>query len=696
VQASAVPQAARVDSARILAADQEPGQWLSYGRTYDEQHYSPLDQINDQNVSELGLAWSIDLPTNQPVESTPLFIDGVLYVASPWSRVRAVDARTGQVIWEYDPKVPGEWNVNVCCGPDLRGVAAWNGKIIFGTMDGRLIALNAKTGEKIWEIKATPDGWPYAITGAPRVANGKLYIGEAGGEFGVRGYMDCYDAETGKHLWRWWTVPGDPKLGFENPQMEKAAKTWSASSEWWNLGGGGPVWDGITYDPKTNLVMFGTGNASPWSATARDPGKGDNLYTSTIIALDADTGEYRWHYQTTPWDTWDYDAGQQLTIVDLELNGQMRHVVMQANKNGFFYMLDAKTGELLAAKAYTGMNWSTGVDMKTGRPIEVPAARFNVTDEDWNMLPGPAGAHGWQSMSWSPKTRLVYLPVTEQYWPFGPDKDFKPVKGSRNLGVALPGQKYYDAHPDAPHGTMASFEAWDPVKMQVVWKSEPRYTDAVGVQVTSGTLATGGNLVFHGNLPDKEFAAYRATDGAKLWSFDAQTPVMPGAISYEVDGVQYVAVTVGGPVDGGYYAPNYARLLVFKRGGTAKLPPTTTYVQPPIADVQQFASAEAVAHGEEIYTNNCALCHGGAVGRSTFPDLRRSAALYDQDVFDSIVLGGARAENGMGSFRGRLTEDDTKAIRGYVISLARQALAAPPAPAPALGMHGEAISAKKP
>ncbi len=658
---------AQVDMQRLLNADQEPGQWLSYDRTFDAQHYSPLDRINENNVGELGLAWYIDLPTNQNIETTPLMIDGVLYVTLPWSKVMAVDARTGEQLWLHDPKVAGAWNINLCCGVDNRGAAAWKGRILFGTLDGRLIALDAKTGDEVWSTKVTPDERRYSITGAPRVANGMVFIGSAGGEFDVRGHIDAYDAETGKRLWRFWTVPGDPAQGFENDTMEMAATTWKTPG-WWIGGGGGTVWDAITYDPVNDLVMFGTGNGTPGDAMRRDAGGGDNLFMTSIVALHARDGSYGWHYQPTPWETWDYDTGQQLTLMELPINGGKRRVVAQASKNGFFYLLDPANGKLLAAKPYTDVNWAKGVDLETGRPVEVPEARPNVTGKVFNLAPGPAGGHAWQSMSYSPKTGLVYIPATTHWQLTGP------------LEAR---QKYLADNPNTPTGFTGRLMAWDPVQQREVWRSEEFINPSGGVQVTAGALATGGNLVFHGNLPKREFAAYRATDGERLWSFDTKTAVLASPISYELDGRQYVAIAVGGPVPGGYYAPNGARLLVFGLGGTTVLPELPPFTQRPIAPPPQFADAATIQRGAAVFEEQCQTCHGrNGAARSTFPDLRRSPALENQQLMDTIVLDGVLAERGMASFREYLKEGDTVALRAYLISVAAAAVEAAPAGAP--------------
>jgi len=652
-------QPASVDQERLLNADADIGNWLTYGRTYQEQRFSPLDQINDNNIDQLGLAWSLELPTNQNVESTPLAIDGVLYLTLPWSRVVAVDGATGEQLWLYDPKVPGEWNINVCCGFDNRGAAAYEGKIIFGTLDGRLIALDAGTGQPVWSVQATPEG-RYSITGAPRVADGKVFIGSAGGEFDVRGHIDAYDVNTGERLWRFYTVPGNPADGFEDDTQAMIAETWIEEG-WWEKGPGGTVWDAITYDPQTDLVIFGTGNGAPWDAVDRDAGQGDNLFLSSIVAVHADDGTYAWHYQETPWETWDYDTGQQLMLLDMEVDDQMRHVVTQASKNGFFYVLDAATGEFLSGENYTEVNWATGINKETGRPFIVPEARYNVANAVFNLVPGPAGGHAWQPMSYSPQTGLIYIPATT-HWTLVGDFDAR--------------AQHLEENPNARQSFTGRLVAWDPVNQREVWRGEEQINPRGGVQVIGGALATAGNIVFNGNLPNQEFVAYRATDGERLWSFDTKTAVFPGAISYLVNGEQFVAIAVGGPVQGGYYAPNGARLLVFKLGGEESIPDLPAFTQRPIAPPEQFASADVISAGGRAFEANCATCHAHGVGRgrSSFPDLRRTPALHSKELFDNIVLGGQLSANGMASFSEYIDAGDTEAIRAYIVSLAEEAL----------------------
>jgi quinohemoprotein ethanol dehydrogenase len=400
-------QAGTVNAARITNADREPGQWLSAGRTYDEQRFSPLTQITTDNVAQLGLAWFADLDTNRGQEASPLVIDGVLYVTSSWSKVFAFDARTGKPLWRYDPKVPSAWGINGCCDVVNRGLAAWAGNIYLASYDGRLIALNARTGKSVWDVNTIDRSKPYTSTGAPRIANGKVIIGNGGSEIGVRGYVSAYDARDGKLLWRFYTVPGDPAKPYENEQMRAAASTWNGDL-YWKLGGG-TVWDGIAFDPTTNLVYFGTANGTPWVAEARSPGGGDNLFTNSIVAVNVDTGAYAWHYQTTPAETWDYDATSPFVIADLDYTSGKRRALMQADKNGFFYALDAATGKLLSADKFTTVTWASHVDMQTGRPVEIPEARFGLTGKPAIVQPGAQGAHSWHPMTYSRRTHLVYF-----------------------------------------------------------------------------------------------------------------------------------------------------------------------------------------------------------------------------------------------------------------------------------------------
>lgn len=383
-----------VDDTRLLAADETPGDWLSYGRNYQEDRYSPLDQITKSNVNGLGLAWSINLGTTRGIEATPLVVDGIMYLTGPWSVVYAIDAREGEILWIYDPEVPKEHGEKACCDVVNRGVALYKGMVFVGSLDGRLIAMDATSGEEIWEIVTVDQTQAYTITGAPRVVDGKVIIGNGGAEYGVRGYVTAYDALSGEQLWRFYTVPGNPADGFENQAMEEAAKTWTG--EWWTMGGGGTAWDAMAYDPELNLLYIGVGNGTPWNREVRSPGGGDNLYLSSIVALNPDNGELEWHYQTTPGDSWDFTATQHIILADLEIEGSLRKVLMQAPKNGFFYVIDRANGEFISAEPYVYTNWASEVDDETGRPVETPFSRYLDANADggrWSQL----AANGIQS-----------------------------------------------------------------------------------------------------------------------------------------------------------------------------------------------------------------------------------------------------------------------------------------------------------
>ncbi|MEK7266326.1 MAG: PQQ-dependent dehydrogenase, methanol/ethanol family, partial [Pseudomonadota bacterium] len=466
------PAVAGIDAAAIIAADDNPGEWLSHGRTYSEQRFSPLDQVSSANVGELGLAWAFDLGVSRGIEVTPIVHNGVMYVTGSWNIVTALDAKTGATLWSFDPEVDRSRASVMCCDIVNRGVAIWGGRIFTGTIDGRLIALDAKTGAKVWDVNTIDKTEPYSITGAPRVVKGKVLIGNGGAEYGVRGYISAYDADSGKMLWRFYTVPGDPADGFENAAMETAAKTWNG--EWWKLGGGGTVWDSMAYDPDLDLLYIGVGNGSPWNQRLRSPGGGDNLFLSSIVALKPDTGEYVWHYQTTPGETWDYTATQHIILADIEIGGAARKVLMQAPKNGFFYVLDRATGELLSAKNFVPLTWATGVDSATGRPIENPAARWPGSAPSF-QLPGPLGAHNWHPMSFSPRTGLVYIPAQEIPFVFADDANFTEKNSGWNTGAAFIAGAFpsEEAMKIALRAMMKGrLLAWDPVKQEARWSVE--------------------------------------------------------------------------------------------------------------------------------------------------------------------------------------------------------------------------------
>ena len=665
--------AANVSQQRLLDAENEPGQWMMVGGTYEERHYSPLDEINRDNVSELNLAWYADYDVNLSQQGTPLYIDGVIYVSTAWSMVNAFDARTGELLWHYDPQTNREIVTKVCCGIVNRGIAAYEGKIYLGTLDGYIVAINANTGVEEWrKLTVDPDA-QYTITSAPRIIKGQVLIGNSGSEKTARGYLGAYDAQTGEDLWRVYTVPGNPELGFETPQMEMAAATWSG--QWWELGGGGTVWDAIVYDELNDLVIFGTGNGTPWDQRARDPEGGDNLFVASILAVDADTGEYAWHYQTTPGDTWDYDAMSPMMLLDLEVDGVERHVVAQPNKNGFFYMLDAGTGELLRGYPFTEVNWATGIDMDTGRPIEVPEARYDF-ENIYNLVPGVQGGHGWHANAWNPDTGYIYIATQRAYFAMQSDANFTPNPTGNNLAINMGANfTYYRDNPDAPREFVGYVSAWDPVTGEEVWRGEENDGP------TGGVLSTGGGLVFSGGGNNtNEFRAYDTVSGEKLWSFDTQTGMVAAPITFEMDGKQYIAASVGINQAGNYFAPNYSRLLVFGLGGDAQLPQPLTYTPRELNPPALTASQDVVTTGGQLYGQYCSVCHGtgGQQRGANFPNLMVSPMLHSQDAFDQVVLEGIRADKGMVSFADQFSDEESEAIRWFIVAQAIDALNATP------------------
>ncbi len=671
---------AQVDDARLVAGSPDGADWLSYGRTMDEQRFSPLTQVSDQNVSQLGLDWFSDLETARGQEATPIVVDGVMYVSTAWSMVKAFDAATGKKLWEYDPQVPRSKLVDVCCDAVNRGVAVYKGRVYVATLDGRLVALNADTGKVLWDKLTIPKGSPMSITGAPRIVKGKVLIGAAGAEYIVRGYLAAFDAESGKEAWHFYTVPGDPSKPFEGKHLEAAAKTWAPGA--WKNGGGGTVWDSITYDPKTDLVYFGTANAEPWNPNARGGKAGDSLYTASIVAIKPDTGEYVWHFQQTPEDRWDYDSTQQIIATDLPINGKPTRVVMHAPKNGFFYVLDAKTGKFLSGKPFAKtITWASGLDPVTGKPNINPEARYELTGKPFIGLPGAIGAHSWQPMSYSPKTGLVYIPTNEVAQPyFAAPKDWKPGKVGFQLGLdqgklGMPADPVVRAA--AAAGTTGALVAWDPVAGKARWTVEHRGPS------NGGTLATAGNLVFQGTAGG-EFRAYTADSGKQLWSFATQTGVIAAPMTYAVKGQQYVAILVGWggvlDVSAGILAGksgsvrNISRLLVFKLGSKGQLPPPPPDAQrvldPPPFIASNAAKADA---GASPYQNSCSVCHGdSAIAGGLNPDLRHSAALGNAKLWQQIVHDGLLSANGMVGWKDQYNAAQIENIRQFVIRRANE------------------------
>jgi alcohol dehydrogenase (cytochrome c)/quinohemoprotein ethanol dehydrogenase len=664
-----------VDAERVAKADSEPENWLLHGRTTSEQRYSPLNQINESNIGQLGLAWYFDLDTSRGQQASPIIVDGLMYTTSAWSKVQALDAVSGELKWQFDPKISKEWDVKSCCGVQNRGAAVWRGRVYVGTIDGRLIALDAATGKVDWEVQTTDPSGNYSITGAPRIAKGKVIIGNGGAEYLVRGYVTAYDAETGEQAWRFYVVPGNPADGFESDAMEMAAATWTG--EWWKLGGGGTAWDSFAYDPDLDLFYIGTGNGSPWSRTLRSPGGGDNLFLASIVAVRPDTGEYVWHYQTVPGDTWDYTAVQHMILAELMIGGRERKVIMQAPKNGFFYVLDRETGELLLAEKIMPANWASHIDIETGRPVETPDARYDETGVAKKITPGPDGSHNWHPMSYSPDTGLVYIPAQQIPMVYRLDENFSVQPIGVNLGV-----NYWDPQDEfteLPAGFGPEFQghllAWNPVTRQEAW----RVTHTTFYN--GGVLSTAGNLVFQGNT-DEELVAYNALSGERLWSAPTQTGVIAPPVSFSVNGEQYIALVAGwggaaplimGPeINPDSTMRNISRVLAFKLGANLQLPPLpprSARISPP----EDIGSEAQILAGSSLYERNCAGCHGiTAVSGGVLPDLRHSAITTDAAAWRSIVRDGSRQDKGMVSFAAVLSEDEAEAIRMFVIRRANE------------------------
>lgn len=667
--------AASVTEDRLVNTIQEPGIWLSHGRDYSEQRFSPLAQINRDNVKNLGLDWYHEFPSKRGLEATPLVIDGVLYTTGTWNRVYAFDAKTGKALWNFDPKVDRNIGVKICCDAVNRGLAAWGNKLYMGTLDGRLIALDQKTGSLAWSVQTTDPEKYYSITGAPRVVKGKVLIGNGGGEFGVRGYFSAYDAENGDQVWRFYTVPDNPSKETD-PLMKKISATWSG--EWWKLGGGGTAWDSMAYDPELDLLYVGVGNGSPWNREIRSNGEGDNLFLSSIVAVRPDTGEYVWHYQTTPGDEWDYTATQHMILATLKIDGKDRKVLMQAPKNGNFYVLDRETGEFISGKNYVKVNWMTGFD-NNGRPQIVPEARYSSTGETWLAFPSGFGGHNWQPMSFNPETGLVYFPTREMSFPYIPDTNFDPGPKKVNVGADL-NSASMPQDPAIKAAIKASIKgrliAWDPVQQEEVWGVDQP------VPWNGGTLSTSGGLVFQGD-GQGYFKAFDAHTGKEMWSWFAQTGIVAAPVSYSVNGKQYVAVmagwggalpmVVGGELLSESLASKTNRLLVFSLDGKAQLPPFKQVTKPltPPADTADSATIEL---GKMGYHQFCGTCHGdSAVSGGVVPDLRY-ALPWTFDNWENIVLKGLYSSNGMVAFGDVIDSKEAQAIKSYVIHRAHQSL----------------------
>jgi quinohemoprotein ethanol dehydrogenase len=684
-----------LDTARILAESASGKEWPTYGGTYDEQRFSPLAGITPANVGMLGVAWTYEFPTTQGVEATPLVVDGVIYVSGPWSVVAALDAKSGKVLWQYDPQVSRERLVKGCCDAVNRGVAVYEGRVFIGVYDGRLEALDAKTGQLLWSTQTFDQSKPYTITGAPRVVKGKVLIGNGGAEFGVRGYVSAYDVKSGKLAWRFYTTPNPAKKPDGAASDEAFARfanaTWGDHGAWQTDGGGGTVWDSIVYDSVNDSVLIGVGNASPWNAKVRDPeGNGDNLFLSSIVALEPETGRYKWHFQEVPREQWDYTATQSIVLADLPIgrDGAMQRVVMHAPKNGFFYVLDAKTGKFISGKPYAPLNWATGLDAN-GRPIVNPQAR-DIPPEGFVIYPGPPGAHNWPPMAYNPKTGLVYIPVERNEQTLLPAEPGLSGKTNWNLGYNMAA----GIPEHLPKGALAELQkaqgggllAWDPVKQEARWSLD------LGSHANGGILTTSTGLVFQGTKMGL-FRAYDAASGKVLWETNLKRGVTAPSVTYQVDGEQYVAVATGwgsswGLNHGLFWKEKVTRvpgrLVVLKLGAKGTIPDNAPSAIEASPKAPAFGDEKLVKVGYQLYAQNCMVCHGPMVQSSgVLPDLRWSGIAADKGAWHAVVIEGALRSNGMVSFANNLTPEQAEAIRAYVLDQAWMAVANGDASAPA-------------
>lgn len=661
--------------AQPISANSKDVDWPQHGLSHMEQRFSPLHQVTDRNVGKLRLDWYMDVPSiDDGLAATPIIENGIIYMTSSFANVFAVDGKTGELIWKFSPgTTSGASFSNSWASRVNRGVAVLDGRVFVATPDCRLIAIHATEGTKLWEKQTCDPSAEYSITGAPRVAKGKVFIGNGISDFGARGYVSAYDAASGDLIWRFWNVPGNPEEGdYENEAMEMAAKTWA---DGWAKNGGGSAWDAIVYDEEFNQLYFGTDSSIPYNPEVRSPGGGDNLFTNSIIAVDADTGKYKWHYQTVPNDAWDYNAASHIILADIKISGKKRKVLMQAPKNGFFYVIDRKNGKLISAEPYIGVNWASHIDLKTGRPVESPSARYYKNKSlRADLTPSLLGGHNWHPMSYNKKTGLVYIPAHEL-------KTSYYINPNAALGGVMFDWYGDDLNEDKTDlksevkGKIGRLIGWDPVKGKAKWQVDHE------LPMNGGVMSTAGNLVFQGTATGS-FNAYAADTGKKLWSYDVQASVQAPPVTYKIDGKQYVLASVGGGGIARFMIPLYgtgkkalgpSRLVAFSLEGEAALPPprkvSNVVPKPPV----KTSSVELIKRGEQIFEEAaCGLCHGSVAqgrrpGNTSVKDLRYMTPEVHSE-FKNIVLGGAFRPLGMLPFEGVLTEEDVDALYAYIVS----------------------------
>lgn len=698
-QEPAVGEVGGIDLER-LAEDPNPGDWLTLGRDYRQSYYSPLAEIDRENVSELGFAWQVEIENINGLQATPIVVDGVMFSSGPHGAAYAVDARTGRLFWSFKPEIDFMQLGKVCCGQVNRGVAVWESRVFVASIDGFLYALDAASGKELWRVDTITDhSRGYTITGAPYIAGDAVVIGNSGADFDARGYVTAYEMKSGRERWRFYTVPGDPARGVEHEELAMALETWDPESLW-EVGLGGTVWDGMAYDPELDLLYVGTGNSTPYPRELRSPAGGDNLFLSSILAINPKDGRLVWHYQTTPRENWDYTSTQKLILAEIVIGGRQRRVIMQAPKNGFFYVLDRESGELLSAEPIATVTWASSVDSETGRPVETGQGEYFEAPK--LIFPSPLGAHNWQPMAFNPDTGLVYLPTTEAAAIYAlPEEEFVYQRGARNSGVALvmavngptgfdgplmegmpPIEELARNQPD--HTSRGFLRAWNPATHELAWEVETSGDwagELFAVNNGGGAMTSAGDLVFQGRATG-ELVAYDARTGHELHRVATGTSIQASPIAYSVDGVQYVAVMAG---LGSYFAPELAlgvdgsvgRIIAFKLGGGVVPKPKEMSAEEQQRQAESLELREPplprrgtqaqYTRGSALYRRLCSSCHNNSA-----PNLRRMT-LETHAAFRDIVLAGVRAEKGMGRFDHVLSNDDTEALQVYLIALAWQA-----------------------
>jgi quinohemoprotein ethanol dehydrogenase len=642
----------------------EDPDWPLDGRDEGNTHFSPLEQINANNVGELGIAWVVDIPTPDGMVGTPLIADGVIYQTGSMSRIFANDLKTGKLLWEFGPEIvfsgaqaPG-WGARA-----RRGLALCRDLVLVATPDCRLIAVKRADGTQAWEADVCSGDDEMTITAAPHVGDDKVFVGPANSDMGTRrGFVDAFDAKTGEKLWRFYTAPGDPAEDAKSADPEalkRARATWGEGYKPMGMS----VWESMHYDPETELLYLGVGGPVPYSPLERGKNRGEELFSNSIVAVHPDTGKYVWHFQVTPNDAWNFEAIEQITTVDMEINKKARRVLMQASKNGFLHVLDARSGELISAKNFVPITWATGRDSESGRPIQNPEAQYyNYPGGSVAVKPNGAGAHGMQRMAFSPQTGLLYIPALDaaQTWYEKTAVGEHQARGDALLDVA-----------DHAESARVPLIAWDPATQTKAWEVDRP------VPINGGVLATGGDLVFQG-LGNGRIEAYHARTGERLWSFDTGSAIMAAPVTVGVDGVQYLIVSVGN--GGGYmvnrgYRPLFdtsansgpARLIAFKLGGKIDLPPSRP-IEPLPKPVLPRPNPQIAAQGALSYKFYCMICHGAQARgmRGSVPDLRRTG-VSTHDVFDQIVLQGLLVSNGMPRFDDVLDERSAHAVQAYIL-----------------------------